>query len=366
MRIDSLKLIDFRNFSRVDVGFHEHTTVFVGNNGEGKTNLLESVYFLTTGRSFRVKDEQRMIRTGKNMSKIVGVFEDDKIKHTVTAVLHPQGKTILFNKTPVLSIKNHIGKIHTVLFSPMDMDFFDTSPKNRRRFLDIEGSKCTQPLVEALFNYNRLLKERNTYLKHNNPEEEYIVSLDHQLTTAQIEIIRFREEFIEFLNQQLTDIYQKLSSEEANIDVKYETVYDLEETDREKHIMSVIQQSRKKDLLYRLSHVGVHRDDMIVQFDGRNVEEYASQGQKRLLIISIKLALVKYIQKTKNISPILLLDDVFSEIDQQRRETFLRCMPKDIQTIVTTTDLSDIQTIDRNHMMIYQVDQNSVIKGFSE
>ena len=363
MKIESLSLVDFRNFAKINISFHKNITVFIGDNGEGKTNLLESVYFLSTGRSFRIKDEQQLIRKNYEMARISAIYNDGDVKNTVTAVLHPQGKSILINKTPITSIRSFIGKIHTVLFSPMDMDFFDTSPKNRRKFLDVEGSKCSQTLVESLFSYNQLLKERNIYLKQEKVEEEYLLSLDHQLATTQEEIIKFRLDFIQHLNETLTKIYSHLSSEDVIVDVEYDTVFDLVGTNYRESVMSVLQSSRKRDLFYRVTHAGVHRDDMIVKFNGFNVEEYASQGQKRLLIIAIKLSLVRYIQKTKHVTPILLLDDVFSEIDQEKKVRFLDSLPKDIQTIITTTDLNDIRTISEDDVIVYRVAQGSLVKG---
>ncbi len=363
MRIESLSLIDFRNFTKISISFHRNITVFIGDNGEGKTNLLEGVYFLSTGRSFRIKDEQQLIKKEREIARISVVYDDDGVKNTITAVLHPQGKSILINKTPIASIRSFIGRIHTVLFSPMDMDFFDTSPKNRRKFLDVEGSKCSQILVESLFSYNQLLKERNMYLKQENIEEEYLLSLDQQLATTQEEIIKFRVEFIKHLNETLTKIYSHLSSENVVVDVEYDTIFDLTTKNHKQSIINALKNSRKRDLFYRVTHAGVHRDDMIVKFNGFNVEEYASQGQKRLLIIAIKLSLVKYIQKTKRVTPILLLDDVFSEIDQEKKIKFLDSLPKDIQTIITTTDLNDIRTISEDSVIVYRVAQSSVVKG---
>lgn len=363
MKIEKLSLIDFRNYKNESILFHPNRTIFIGNNGQGKTNLLESIYYLSMGRSFRLKDDKNLIRENQEIAKVVGVFNQNNVKRTITSVLHPQGKTILINRSPVSSMKSYIGLIHVVLFSPMDMDFFDSSPKNRRKFLDSEGSKCSQGFVDALFQYNKVLKERNLYLKQDMVDMDYLLVLDEQLANYQIEIIRFREEFVAFLNKHLSNLYEKLSNEKHKIYVEYKTMYNLLEENREQHILRVINDSKKRDMFYRTTHVGVHRDDIEIFFDDNKVENFASQGQKRLLIIAIKLVLVKYIQETKKVVPILLLDDVFSEMDSEKRERFIKNIPEEIQTIITTTDLEDIRTLNIDDLMVYTIRGGVAIKG---
>jgi DNA replication and repair protein RecF len=366
MKIEKLSLVNFRNFKSESILFHPNKTVFVGNNGQGKTNLLESIYYLSMGRSFRLKDDKDLIRQDQDTAKVVGVFNQNDVKKTITSIVHPQGKTILINKTPVVSMKSYIGLIHVVLFSPMDMDFFDTSPKIRRKFLDSEGSKCSQGFVDALFQYNKVLKERNLYLKQEKIDEDYLLILDGQLASNQVEIIRFREDFIAFMNVHLTSLYEKLSNEKHTIYVEYKTMFNLQAENRELHILSVINDSKKRDMFYKTTHVGVHRDDIEVSFDGHKVETFASQGQKRLLIIAIKLVLVKYIQEIKKVVPILLLDDVFSEMDSEKKEKFIKNIPEEIQIIITTTDLKDISTLNLEKLMVYTIRDGMAIKGVSE
>lgn len=363
MRIEKISLIDFRNYKNESVLFHPKNTVFVGNNGQGKTNLLESIYYLSMGRSFRLKDDKDLIRENQEIAKVVGVFHQNKVKKTITSILHPQGKTILINRSPVSSMKSYIGLIHVVLFSPMDMDFFDTSPKNRRKFLDSEGSKCSKNFVDALFLYNKVLKERNLYLKQDNVDDDYLLVLDSQLAKNQVEIIRFREEFVAFLNAHLSEFYKKLSDEEHKISIEYKTMFNLQAESREQHILSVINDSKKRDMFYKTTHAGVHRDDIEVYFDDHKVETYASQGQRRLLIIAIKLVLVKYIQEVKKVIPILLLDDVFSEMDLEKKDRFIKNIPEEIQTIITTTDLKDISTLNFNNLMVYTIKDGVAIEG---
>jgi DNA replication and repair protein RecF len=363
MKIERLSLTNFRNFKSESILFHPNRTVFIGNNGQGKTNLLESIYYLSMGRSFRLKDDKDLIRKNQEIAKIVGEFNENNVKKTITSILHPQGKTILINRSPVSSMKSYIGLIHVVLFSPLDMDFFDTSPKNRRKFLDSEGSKCSQGFVDALFQYNRVLKERNLYLKQERVDNDYLLVLDKQLATNQVEIIRFREEFVLFLNRHLSTIYETLTNEKQTIHVEYKTMYNLEVENRENHILGAIEESKKRDLLYKTTNVGIHREDIEIFFDDHKVETFASQGQKRFLIIAIKLVLVKYIKEIKKVTPILLLDDVFSEMDSEKKDGFLKNIPEDIQTIITTTDLKDMSTLNIENLIVYTIRDGVATKG---
>jgi|SRR5690554_2949419 len=363
MKIEKISLINFRNFEKDSINFHPQTTVLIGDNGQGKTNLLESIYFLSMGRSFRLKDDKELVLHNKEISKVLGVFNEKDVRQTITAVLHPQGKTILVNKNPITSIKSFIGQIHTIVFSPLDMTFFDGSPKNRRKFLDSEGSKCSQSLVEALFQYNKTHKERNLYLKQDKKDSSYLDVLDQQMALYQQEILRFRKEFVDFLNQEVTGFYQQLSSEKAVITIDYKSIFDLNKIEDKKHIMSVIHEFRDKDLYYKSTNAGVHRDDIETFLDGYPIDVYASQGQKRLVIIAVKLALIQYIQKVKNITPILLLDDVFSELDSTKKNKFISMLPNNIQTIITTTDLNDISNIQSNDMIVYTIKNGHAYKG---
>ncbi len=363
MKIDSISLRKFRNFEKENMIFHPKTTVLIGDNGQGKTNLLESIYFLTMGRSFRVKDDKDLILHGYDTSKITGVFIEKEVKNVITAVIHPQGKALFLNNNAITSIKSYIGQVNTVLFSPVDMTFFDGLPKLRRKFLDSEGSKCSQQFVAALFNFNRIHKERNFYLKSEKKDITYLDTLDQQISLYQQEILKFRKEFIDYLNETVSGFYQQLSNEEATISIMYKTLFDLNEIGNVNHILGVFQESRERDLLYRTTHVGVHRDDLETFFDGYPIENYASQGQKRLVIIAIKLSLIQYIKKVKQSTPILLLDDVFSELDEKKREKFITMLPSDIQTIITTTDLNDIGVLQSNDMIVYTIKDGHAYKG---
>ncbi|NLA78467.1 MAG: DNA replication/repair protein RecF [Erysipelothrix sp.] len=363
MKIERLQLVNFRNFEKTQIVFHPETTIFVGNNGQGKTNLLESIYFLATSRSFRLKHDGELIKHGAEMTRVTGVFEHNRVHKTITSIVHDQGKTILLNKQPVSSIKSMVGEVPVVLFSPLDMFFFDDSPRTRRRFLDIEGSKCDQVYVEALYQYNKILKERNLYLKQDNIDFSYLDTLDSQLVEVAVLIINFRERLIQFLNQKTKTLYEKLAKENQDIEIQYQAMIDLEQSNRKEAVLESIKNTRERDLLYKVTNTGVHRDDLIVYFNEKPVENVASQGQKRLLIIAIKLALLEFIEKTTNKTPILLLDDVFSEIDEGKKRNFITVLPKNIQTIITTTSLDEISTLQSNAMTVYTIKDGSALKG---
>ncbi len=363
MKIDQLNLLNFRNFNQAQIVFHPETTVFVGNNGQGKTNLLESVYFLATARSFRVKNDRELIYHGESMARIIGSFTHQQVKKTITSIIHDGGKSILLNKQPVSSLKSMIGEVPIVLFSPMDMFFFDGSPRNRRRFLDIEGSKSNPLIVEALYQYNKILKERNMYLKQDKLDASYLDVLDEQMVEVEVQIINFRESLINFLNQAAQRMYERLANEKADIELHYQTMIDLDLKDRRDQVARMLKASRERDILYKITNVGIHRDDLITYFNGIPIENVASQGQKRLLIIAIKLALIEFLEKATKTTPILLLDDVFSEIDDEKKRNFISLLPKQVQTIITTTSLDELSALQSNDMIVYMINNGSALKG---
>lgn len=361
MKIESVTLTNYRNYRKQTVHFKKNITVFVGQNGQGKTNLLESIYMLSTARSFRVKDDKDLIYVNADIAKVEAELTVDQVLTRLAVVLHPLGKTLMINKQPIKFSRQFLGNCNVVLFSPYDLDFFDGSPKIRRKFLDIEGAKLSTTLTDQLFTYNKLLKERNNHLKNNQIDDDYLDVIDQQLAQTQLEILLFRNQFIDFLNQKTATLYSLLSKQDTQIKITYRSSLKQDATLDE--IIQQYQQHRGKDLAYRLTHIGVHRDDIEVLMDNQPVTSYGSSGQKRLLIIAMKLVLIQYIQQQTANNPILLLDDVFSELDQQKRLDFIERLPKDIQTIITTTELSHVSTWPKEQLDVYQIDKGIISKA---
>ena len=359
MKITSLQLRNFRNFASCSFQLSEGVTIFLGENAQGKTNLLEAVSFLSTTRSHRVQDESLCIRSSFGSANLEVQIEEDGSRFTLAAVLHKEGKTLLYQNQPVSRTSEFIGKLNAVLFSPSDMDLFETSPRYRRKMMDVEMGKISVSYMNHLNRYLKVLKERNAYLKQKSIEDSYLEVLTSQCIEAQLEIIRMRKKFVDEINDYLQDYYRQISLSENKVIALYvgpvETDGDVRQSLIEKY-----EKSRERDLVFKLTHVGVHRDDITFLMDVQPVIETASQGQKRILILAIKCSLVKLIEKNTHRQPVLLLDDVLSELDAKRRTALFETLDPSLQTLITTTDIQDVEKWIKAKAKVFYVENGKV------
>jgi DNA replication and repair protein RecF len=223
MRIKELRLNNFRNYGFLKMRFEKRINVFIGDNAQGKTNLLEAISFLSTVRSFRIKDETDLIKKDFNIARIEGIIESVVGEKRLTVMISQTGKSLLIHKNPVKRTSEFIGQCNAVLFTPADMDFFEAPPKVRRRMMDVELSKLSPVYMENLNQYARVLKERNTYLKHDRVDLEYLEVLSDQLVTLQVPIIESRKAFLSFISKRISALFCEFMEEQFEIDIKYET-----------------------------------------------------------------------------------------------------------------------------------------------
>ena len=358
MKLRSLTLRDFRNIASLSVSFNESITVLVGDNAQGKTNLLESIYFLSTGRSHRVNDEQICIKNDCESALIKGVIEGSS-PFELKVVLHPLGKSLYYQQTLIKRSSDFIGKMNAVLFSPSDMELFDASPKARRRFMDTELGKINPVYVDLLSKTMKLLKDRNTILKEKVIDEAYLEVVTERLVGFQSDIIRLRTAFIQRINTSLNKYFTQLSLSSENIQIDYsgpvEWSIDCETELREKY-----QRHLERDKFMKVTSVGIHRDDLAFKMNGIPVSDLASQGQRRMIVIALKCALLDVIEETIGEKPILLLDDVFSELDALRRKALFSTLHQNTQTIISTTDLEHIKEWLSDAVTIYEVTSGKI------
>lgn len=363
MKINKIHLSHFRNYHHAQLEFFKNIQVFVGDNGQGKTNLLESIYFLSTSRSFRVKNEQDLIQEKFDMCRIESFISVESTKFRLAAILHEKGKSLFINKQPVKKTSEFVGKCNAVLFSPADMDFFEASPKIRRRFVDIECSKISSIYMEQLNQYSKILKERNALLKTDMIDMDYLDVVTDTLILLSIQIIQQRNEFIQFLETKVSTYYSKFVSEESAVSIQYQS--SLGELLEFGAIKKKFESSFSRDKAFKMTHLGIHRDDLIFSLNDRFVSQFASQGQKRMILLSAKLSLIDYIFHHTNTYPILLLDDVFSELDPKKKLKFSEILPRGIQIMITTTDLSEISGWPKEECEIFTV-SSGVVKPVKE
>ena len=360
MILKKLKLRNFRNIEHCELLLDSGINVFLGNNGQGKTNCVESVMFSSTTRSFRVSNDAAMIRHDCPFASIECHVEDEEKKFVLSSVIHSKGKSLFISSRQVPKASDFIGKLNVVLFSPNDLEMFNISPKERRKLMDIEIGKISMKYNNALLNYQKCLKERNNALKMNC-DEILLTSLESQMIEYQIQIIESRRVFVEFIHQRLSFKMKQLCNENLELAVKYKSWVDISNPSQIRDLMKKkYQDTRERDMILKVTGNGVHRDDIEFMMKGFPLNEIASQGQKRMVLLAIKLCLIDFVRMTKKTSPVLILDDVLSELDQQNRIRLFQILDQSVQTLITTTDLDEIHGSLVKSPKIFKVNQGMI------
>jgi len=353
MYIDNIKLKNFRNYKNQSINFTKGMNILLGPNGVGKTNLLESIYLLSTTRSHRNDDDREMIGFNEEFAAVEGMVNSQNSRDRLDVIIHKAGKSLLINNVVVKKNSEFVGKLNAVIFSPGDMNLFDASPKERRRLIDMEMGKLSSRYMYNLSIYLKSLKERNAFLKKSD-DKVLLETYTEMLYMPQIEIIKERNLFINSMNSYLSYFYNQISGENNQLGMVYRS-FVREKKDEEvmlNELKEVYKSMLEKDLYLKQTNNGIHREDYEFYLNGLNVAKYCSQGQKRMVILAIKLSIMQIIYQIKREYPILLLDDVFSELDSKHRSCLLKLLPNSIQSIITTTDLREIYAIKKQDVNI--------------
>ena len=335
MIIKTIDLKEYRNYHSLHVELGPKMNIIIGENGIGKTNILESLTVVSNVKSFRTNQDSELIHNDKDYARIEVVA--DNVKYRV--IINQNGKALFINQTAIKKSSDFIGKLNVVLFQPSDIEIFGASPRLRRKLIDVELGKISKEYLNALYVYDRLIKEKNNLLKNDNIDELLLDTIDERLVQPISTIIRYREEFIVYINEFINDYFKKLSNTDYAIRIEYKKACENNIED----IKEMLLKNRKRDLIYRCSVVGPHKDDIIFYFDEHLIVNYASQGQKRMTMNAFKLALIKFIISRIKTTPILLLDDILSELDLLNKERMLNMIPEGVQTIITSTDINGIK-----------------------
>ena len=358
MIIKHMVLSNYRNYINCSITFSPQITVLVGDNAQGKTNILEAIYLLSTARSHRTNQDQDLIRFDQDFASVKANIQNTN-EFTLRAVVHPKGKTLFVQNQALRKSSEFIGKLNAIIFSPTDLDLFDTSPKARRRLIDVELGKINPFYIEKLSHYNKVLKERNAYLKEGRHDETYLEVMTSQLIDDQVDMIQLKAAFISDLNAHINLIFPKLSLSDLLVKLSYIGPVDLNGNIKE-NLVEKYKKSLERDKQFKQTHVGVHRDDIDFELNHHPLLSVASQGQKRLVVIALKCALLEVVETLTKTRPLLLLDDVFSELDAIRREALYDFLHNHSQTIITTTDLDDIRPWLKEKVLFYQVKNGEV------
>ncbi len=345
MILKKINLVNYRNYEKVSVPLNNKINIFIGNNAQGKTNILESIYVLALTKSHRNVNESNLILYGKNSLKIEGKIKKDRILETLEIQITKNEKKVFKNKTPIKRISDYISNLNVILFTPDDLEIIKGSPSVRRNLLNIEISQISHSYITTLNEYNKLLKNRNEYLKmlyiNHFRDEKYLDILTERLIEKAVIIYQSRQKFIDKINQNISSLYYEIAGVKG-LWIKYLNNCDIEDFNEEnikEKLRKKYKENYKKELLQGMTLYGPHRDDFEFFIGEENLKLFGSQGQQRLSVICLKLAEIDIFKEKTNTSPILLLDDIFSEIDKSKKNKLIQFINKDIQTIITATDL---------------------------
>lgn len=338
MNVEKLTCFHFRNYETMSFSFVPGCIHFLcGKNAQGKTNLIEAIYFLSHLRSFRTNQLESMAMHGFSNFSIEAVVESNHRKEELKVVVDHQKKHLFHFQNPVKKYSDFVGIENAILFCPDDLSLFSASPKMRRRFIDLELIKLSKTYTTTLSSYQKILKQRNQALKQTKIDEFLVqVYLDQMIEAQQI-IIRQRSEFVALLMKKARELYPFFSNDQEKIDAKYVTFVSLDE-DMKNHMKEAYERVWNKEKQYHQTWIGIHKDDIVFELNGKPVTEVASQGQKRSFVLALKLGLAQIIYEKSGQYPILLLDDVFSELDAFRKNQLIEKLPRDMQIFITTTE----------------------------
>lgn len=355
MFISSIKLQNFRNYKNLELELNKGINIFYGNNAQGKTNILESIFLCSMGRSFRTSKEKEIIYIGEKFSNIhINYNKIDReglIKYGIS-----EKKSIDVNGVKIKKLSELLGNINTVLFTPDDINIIKGGPSERRRFLDMMIGQLKPAYVYNLNMYLKCLEQRNNYLKQikiENKSDELLEIWDEKLTEYADKVYKYRLDFIEKIKGKINRIHSEITENNEKLEIEYISSYVNKDDFKLK-----LHNSKKIDILKGFTSIGVHKDDFSLKINGREISIYGSQGQHRTAVLSLKISELNIIFDEIGEYPILLLDDFMSELDEKRRRSFLNKI-KDIQVIVTCTDKINLENIKYD---TYYVEKGEIIR----
>ena len=350
MKLTELKLHDFRNYRNAKVRFDDGINVFIGDNAQGKTNLLEAIYVLALARSHRTRNNRDLINWKHSVAQIQGTIRKRTGNLYLKLDLSRWGKCAKVNHLEQSRLSSYIGQMNVVMFSPDDLSIVKGAPRVRRRFMDMEFGQTSNRYLYNLSQYKDILKQRNRYLKDLQSQQAsdlvYLDVLSDQLSRYGAEIVFARVCLLKKLEHWSRRIDQKISLSTEHLRLHYETVLQPDQLVSVRTIYrslkKLYRQARPREIKLGTTSLGPQRDDLQFIVNGRDVQTFGSQGQQRTSALSVKLAEIDLMKAETGEYPLLLLDDVLSELDDRRQTHLLKTIQNKVQTFLTTTDLSGI------------------------
>ena len=340
MYIKEISLENFRNYENQKIDLNKNINIIYGNNAQGKTNIIESIFLCAYGKSFRSKKDNDLIKFDKEKAIVNIYYERVDREGSIKAEIEEK-KTFFINEIKQTKVSDIIGKINVVIFTPDDIDIIKDGPQRRRKFLDMFISSLRPNYLHLLNSYNKILEQRNNYLRQirlENKNPNMLDIWDEQLAEYSYKIYEYRKYFIEKISEKIEVIHNSITkSGKESIKIKY-----ISNSKDQKSFLENLKKSRDIDIKRGFTAIGVHRDEFIIYIENKPVSIFGSQGQQRTSILTLKLCELEIIKEETRETPILLLDDFMSELDETRRKSFLDNITGS-QVIITCTDKIDIE-----------------------
>ena len=365
MKFINLKLNNFRNYEKLNLEFNPSKNIIIGENGEGKTNIVEALYVLSLSKSFRGSRDDVIIKSGCESTSIEGTVKD-KYKDKYKLVLSKEGKRVFINNTKIDKISDYLSKINIVLFTSEDLKLIKDTPSTRRTLINIELSQYSNEYLKLLSQYNKVLKQRNAFLKmlrfNANSSRSYLDILTDQIIELGLRIHNYRNDFVNNISNYIENNYYKIAN-------KHGLVLSYKSDFMNKNKEDLLKQYKKdveKDILQGKTCFGIHHDDYMFELNGNNLRDFGSEGEQKNAIISLKMAEIDIYRNDLGIVPILILDDLFSELDKKKINNILEFISDDIQTFVTTTELTKVDKRLKIGSKIFKIKNGNIKEDYYE
>ena len=374
MKIKSLKLLYFRNYLSTNIEVHPSLNVLVGNNANGKTNIIESIFCLALGKSYRTKSDSECIMFGETATAMSCIVNKNDRELDIMLGINNKGKSAKIAGIKKTKLTDFVGELNVVLFSPEDLQIVKGSPALRREFMNREFYQFSRIYHKYYLMYQHLLKQRNSYLKdmRKNPKDEmslaYLETLTSQLTKVALYITKERVSFVQDISKLTYKNMLNISNGQETLKIKYKSsVLDAlniaeinDESFTEENLTKVMMKKSFDDIMRGSTKIGPQHDDLEFYINDLDAKMYASQGQQRSIVLSLKLAEINYLKEKTGTYPVLLLDDVLSELDKNRQLKLLDAINENVQTFITTPSISDIKEDLLKKAKVFKIDDGNI------
>lgn len=368
MILRKIKLINFRNYKSFNINFQKNINIIIGDNAQGKTNILESIYTLALTKSYRTTNDSNLIRLDQEKFIITGEIKDEKIFKKLSLELYKGNKVAKINDNVINKISDYVGNLYVILSSPDDLQMIKGSPSERRNFLNIEISQLSSNYIKKYNEFNKILKMRNDYLKllftNSLCDYNYLDILTNNLIEREIDIYIERYNFINKINDNITDIYKNITGIK-DLKILYETNVEFNNYEPEymkKTLLEKYRKNQQREISMGMTLYGPHRDDFTFLIDSNDIKIFGSQGQQKLAFIALKFAEIPIFEEKTGTKPIILLDDIFSELDKTKKNKLIQYIDNDYQVIITSNDTKDISKKILNGASIFKIQDGKIIE----